>query len=151
MIEKLLFKYSDDNPDVSIPPSTINIAEKINEIIDVLNNLVNNSSDTGSIIIQTCPKCGHDLEDLVLTTYPPIYEKRCSACGWSWSKRSELIRVPFNEESVGDEILTPTHPVPLTHSDVTIMPLNALTDAGTAIAFDVNYNTITGEFTSPED
>ena len=48
------------------------------------------------IIIETCPKCGHDLTDLVLTTYPPIPQKKCFNCGWSWTgEREEIVRVPF--------------------------------------------------------
>ena len=51
-----------------------------------------------AIIIETCPKCGHDLQDVVLCTYPPIPRKECHNCGWSWEgQREEIIRVPFNE------------------------------------------------------
>ena len=51
-----------------------------------------------SIIIETCPKCGHDLQDLVIATYPPIPAKRCFNCGWTWEgKREEVVRVPFKE------------------------------------------------------
>ena len=47
-------------------------------------------------IIETCPKCGHDLVDLVLTTYPPIPQKKCFNCGWEWTgEREEIVRVPF--------------------------------------------------------
>lgn len=53
------------------------------------------------IIIETCPECGHDLQDLVLTTYPPIPQKKCINCGWSWTgKREEVVRVPFADNSV---------------------------------------------------
>ena len=52
-----------------------------------------------SIIIETCPKCGHDLHDLVITTYPPIPVKKCLNCGWSWEgEREEVVRVPFKED-----------------------------------------------------
>ena len=48
------------------------------------------------IIIETCPKCGHDLRDEVICTYPPIPRKVCSNCGWSWTGKPEKIkRVPF--------------------------------------------------------
>ena len=50
------------------------------------------------IIIETCPECGHDLQDLVLTTYPPIPQKKCINCGWSWTGRQEtkeVVRIPF--------------------------------------------------------
>lgn len=47
-------------------------------------------------IIETCPKCGHDLTDLVLTTYPPIPQKKCFSCGWEWTgEPEEVVRVPF--------------------------------------------------------
>ena len=52
------------------------------------------------IIIETCPVCGHDLQDLVLTTYPPIPQKKCFSCGWSCTgEREEIIRVPFGGNS----------------------------------------------------
>lgn len=52
------------------------------------------------IIIETCPVCGHDLQDLVLTTYPPIPKKICFNCGWSWiGEREEVVRVPFGGDN----------------------------------------------------
>jgi hypothetical protein len=51
------------------------------------------------VIIETCPKCGHDLQDLVICTYPPIPRKECHNCGWSWEgEREEVVRV------IGDDI-----------------------------------------------
>lgn len=48
------------------------------------------------IVEETCPKCGHTLESIMICTYPPIPQKRCSHCGWSWEgKREEIIRRPF--------------------------------------------------------
>ena len=48
------------------------------------------------IIIETCPKCGHDLQDEVICTYPPIPRKVCWNCGWSKTGEPEKItRVPF--------------------------------------------------------
>lgn len=48
------------------------------------------------IIIETCPKCGHDLQDEVICTYPPIPRKVCWNCGWNWTGEPEKItRVPF--------------------------------------------------------
>lgn len=48
------------------------------------------------IVIETCPKCGHDLHDVVICTYPPIPRKVCWNCGWSWTGKPENItRVPF--------------------------------------------------------
>lgn len=55
------------------------------------------------IIIETCPKCGHDLQNLVLTANPPITQKQCFNCGWSWSgngKREEVLRVPFARDKL---------------------------------------------------
>jgi hypothetical protein len=52
------------------------------------------------IIIETCPKCGHDLMDTVICTYPPIPKKECTSCGWSWTgEREEVVRVPFGGNS----------------------------------------------------
>jgi hypothetical protein len=49
------------------------------------------------MIIETCPECGHDLQNLMLTTYPPIPQKQCFNCGWTWTgKQEEVIRVPFS-------------------------------------------------------
>lgn len=48
------------------------------------------------IIIETCPKCGHDLIDTVIAVDPPIPRKECPSCGWYWEgKRERVIRVPF--------------------------------------------------------
>ena len=48
------------------------------------------------IIIETCPKCGNDLRDEVICTYPPIPRKVCWNCGWSWTgEREKITRVPF--------------------------------------------------------
>lgn len=53
------------------------------------------------IVIETCPKCGHDLRDLVICTNPPIPKKECFNCGWSWTgKAEEVIRVPFGGNSL---------------------------------------------------
>ena len=47
-------------------------------------------------IIETCPICGHDLVDLILTSNPPIPQKKCFNCGWCWTgEREEVVRVPF--------------------------------------------------------
>lgn len=52
------------------------------------------------IIIETCPKCGHNLQDLVIATYPPIPKKECFSCGWSWTgEPEEVVRVPFGGNS----------------------------------------------------
>ena len=52
------------------------------------------------IVVETCPKCGHDLHDVVICTYPPIPRKVCWNCGWSWTGKPEKIRrVPFGDFS----------------------------------------------------
>lgn len=67
-------------------------------------------------IIETCPKCGHDLIDIMLTSNPPIPRKECWNCGWSWEgEQEEVVRVPFggnnpniaNQPSLNDYINTP--------------------------------------------
>lgn len=51
------------------------------------------------IIVETCPKCGHDLVDEVLTVIPPIPRKSCPKCGWFWEgEPDQVVRVPFREE-----------------------------------------------------
>lgn len=60
-------------------------------------------------IIETCPKCGHDLTDLVLTTYPPIPQKKCFNCGWEWTgKPEEVVRVPFGGHTYTSDRTTPS-------------------------------------------
>ena len=50
-----------------------------------------------AIIIETCPKCGHDLADIELATYPSISKKQCFHCGWSSTGgQEEIIRTPYN-------------------------------------------------------
>lgn len=50
------------------------------------------------MIIYTCPKCGGDLQDLVLASYPPQYKKECPKCGWSHIEKpnDEVVRIPYN-------------------------------------------------------
>ena len=50
------------------------------------------------IIVETCPKCGHDLMDEIICTDPPIPVKRCWKCGWHWEEKQrfeEVVRMPF--------------------------------------------------------
>lgn len=55
------------------------------------------------MIIETCPKCGHDQEETVLTTNPPILVKRCLHCGWRWEWGQENItHIPFQDRIVKD-------------------------------------------------
>ena len=51
-------------------------------------------------IIYTCPKCGSDIDDVVLTTYPPKYMKVCRnpKCDWQFIEEPEediTVRVPY--------------------------------------------------------
>lgn len=46
-------------------------------------------------IVQTCPKCGADLEHIVYTTYPPIPAWRCPKCGWQYEQQVKIERVPW--------------------------------------------------------
>lgn len=54
-------------------------------------------------IIYTCPKCGNDLDEIVLASYPPQYKKSCSKCGWSITERikkdENIKRIPYPLES----------------------------------------------------
>ena len=48
------------------------------------------------IVIETCPKCGADLFDYVITTFPPISAKECLRCGWRWEDiTNDITRIPF--------------------------------------------------------
>lgn len=59
-----------------------------------------------AIIIETCPKCGHDLHDIMLASNPPIPKKECFNCGWSWQGEPEqIIRVPFSDEHIEPVII----------------------------------------------
>ena len=54
-----------------------------------------------AIIIETCPKCGHDLHDAILASNPPIPKKVCWNCGWSWTgDTEEVVRIPFGGNSL---------------------------------------------------
>ena len=49
------------------------------------------------MIIYTCPECGGDLVDYVITTYPPIQAKKCLRCGFRWeSKTTPVCRIRFD-------------------------------------------------------
>lgn len=51
-----------------------------------------------AVIIETCPRCGHDLLSISITTYPPIPCKECKSCGWRREgKPKEIIRIPFKD------------------------------------------------------
>ena len=50
-------------------------------------------------IIYTCPKCGGDLHDICIATYPPKRKLQCFACGWSEStiEDNAIIKIPYIE------------------------------------------------------
>lgn len=50
---------------------------------------------------ETCPKCGGAIEQLVLTSNPPIYKKRCTKCGASWERRPTYVTSVFNPVEQG--------------------------------------------------
>lgn len=71
-----------------------------------------------SILIETCPKCGADLMNSVIATFPPIHRKECSQCGWSWESGPEkVIRKPFQPEA---DVL-------INHVDITPIENHSLT------------------------
>ena len=50
-------------------------------------------------IIYTCPRCGHDLREVMLTCDPPINRKECFNCGWFHEDpRDDVVRIPFSEK-----------------------------------------------------
>lgn len=51
-------------------------------------------------IIETCPRCGADLIDVVIATCPEIVRKECWSCGWaSHGEKEEIVRIPFGGNS----------------------------------------------------
>ena len=51
-------------------------------------------------IIYTCPKCGSDIDEVILATYPPKYMKRCKnlKCGWTYIEEPDedaVVRIPY--------------------------------------------------------
>ena len=57
-----------------------------------------------AIIIETCPRCGTVLHDIVLASNPPIPKKECFSCGWSWTGEPEEIKYrPFGGNVIGTE------------------------------------------------
>ena len=57
------------------------------------------------IVIETCPVCGSDIQDVNLCTYPPIPAKQCPKCGWKWQgKQEEIVRVPFDPKKYEESL-----------------------------------------------
>lgn len=81
-----------------------------------------------AIIIETCPNCGHDLQDLVICTYPPIPRKECHNCGWSWEgEREEVIRRPFGGNANNKTTVTTLNGTTNTLATVTTLNENTET------------------------
>lgn len=58
-----------------------------------------------SILVETCPKCGAVLQDIVLASYPPIPQKKCFCCGWSWTGKPEkIVYKPFEPANELEEV-----------------------------------------------
>lgn len=58
-----------------------------------------------SIIIETCPKCGAELQNIVIDTFPPIPKKQCYRCGWSWTGKPEkIVYKPFEPADEPKEV-----------------------------------------------
>lgn len=56
------------------------------------------------MIVETCPKCGADLLNITIATYPPIPCKRCMNCGWRWEgAMPKIVRVPFEPPKEDDK------------------------------------------------
>ena len=61
------------------------------------------------IIIDFCPKCGHELREIVICTYPPIDRKECYRCGWSWeSAPLPIIKPTMIQDNTDYECLNST-------------------------------------------
>ena len=65
-------------------------------------------------IIETCPRCGADLIDVIIATYPEIVRKECWSCGWaSQGEKEEVVRIPFG----GNRSWSDTTPLDYTTSE----------------------------------
>ena len=61
------------------------------------------------IIIETCPKCGHDLVDSVICTNPPIPKKECTNYEYT-TRLKQIVQETTSEflETNRDEIIEAT-------------------------------------------
>lgn len=51
------------------------------------------------MIIYTCPKCGENLMNYVIATFPPINVMECHYCGWRHEDKPKSTKyVPFPVE-----------------------------------------------------
>ena len=116
-------------------------------------------------IIYTCPKCGHDLVDVSLCSYPAKNAMYCMNCGFmSEPESEEIVRIPYggnyhydhiinssNEEllrinSSGNVITNSNYDLNFTNSDHAINDSNGelsrLNSSGNAFAnsnYDLNF------------
>ena len=75
-----------------------------------------------AIIIETCPRCGHDLHDVILASFPPIPKKECFNCGWNWTGvPEEVVRVPFGGNSLNAEELDKYDKLEINLDDLAIL------------------------------
>lgn len=54
------------------------------------------------MIIYTCPTCGCDLQEYVLTSLPPQYKKTCPNCGWETIEpvsEESIVRIPYESKN----------------------------------------------------
>lgn len=58
------------------------------------------------MIVYICPKCGGDLQEIVLTSYPAQYQKYCSNCGWTHIEKEKIYRIPYTPDTSSFSILT---------------------------------------------
>lgn len=106
-----------------------------------------------SIIIETCPVCGHDLHDVMLATFPPIPKKECWHCNWSWTGEPEkVVRVPFGQNSdlIIDDLvdLEDYTTLNVDFTDKTIIGDNCTITSGTIHIGDVNFKDLENPFVS---
>ena len=65
-------------------------------------------------IVETCPRCGADLIDVIIATCPEIVRKECWSCGWSsQGEKEEVVRIPFG----GNRSWSDTTPLDYTTSE----------------------------------
>ena len=67
-------------------------------------------------IVETCPRCGADLIDVVIATCPEIIRKECWSCGWaSQGEKEEVVRIPFGGNRSYPDIFSSMGPIDKTY------------------------------------
>ena len=83
-------------------------------------------------IIYTCPKCGHDLVDVSLCSYPAKNAMYCMSCGFMSEPGSEeIVRIPYGGNCHYDHIINSSNG-----------ELSRLNSSGNAFAnsnYDLNF------------